>query len=386
MPRRKENKILRYTKIYWRGILRLRFPTVKRFLKRNIKGHPFVSGTVFFFWITRLIRIIVINFSFKSIIKITLLALFVWLVFVWLNNLLKDKNARWYFRKKFVFVLLIFYAPAGIVFLWAGSKFKRITKTVLTVVFSLIFTVYYAYISKNLEGGFDKTTMSLISEMINKTRDKVFLKNINLDLVPVFKNKFSYGNKNPKKMTVEEIAGRFAPCVASITTKDRKDNPLGKASGFVISSDGLIVTNFHVVEKAFSAEVILNNIIFDEVYLVRVIPKFDIAILKINAFGLRELSFGDSDFLNTGEPVVAIGNPLGLDRSVSNGIISGIRNESNIKVIQMTAPVSAGSSGGPIFNERGEVIGITTLATIFGAQNLNFAIPINYLKSIYPSD
>jgi S1-C subfamily serine protease len=141
-----------------------------------------------------------------------------------------------------------------------------------------------------------------------------------------------------------------------------------------------VVTNFHVVEGCHSAEIVVNNFIFDEVALVKTIPKFDIAILKIDGFGLPEISFGDSDLVRPGEVIVSIGNPLGLDRSVSEGVVSAIREENNIKIIQMTAPVSLGSSGGPIFNEYGQVVGITTLATTFGAQNLNFAIPINYLK------
>jgi S1-C subfamily serine protease len=111
-------------------------------------------------------------------------------------------------------------------------------------------------------------------------------------------------------------------------------------------------------------------------------PSLDIAILKIEAIGLPRIVMGDSDYVQEGEQVVAIGNPLGLERTISNGIISGVHSSNNIELIQMTTPVSRGSSGGPIINVYGQVIGITTLATEWGAQNLNFAIPINYIKAI----
>jgi S1-C subfamily serine protease len=102
----------------------------------------------------------------------------------------------------------------------------------------------------------------------------------------------------------------------------------------------------------------------------------DVAIIKAHGVDFRTLTLGDSDRLQVGEEVVAIGNPLSLESTVSNGIVSAIRTVDEGKFVQITAPISPGSSGGPLFNMSGEVVGITT-SHLVGGQNLNFAIPIN---------
>jgi S1-C subfamily serine protease len=153
-------------------------------------------------------------------------------------------------------------------------------------------------------------------------------------------------------------------------------------SGFIISQDGIILTNFHVLQGAYSAEVEFNNVVYDKCMFIKGDSRLDIALIKIDAKGLPALPIGDSDDIKWGEKIVVIGNPWGLERSVSDGVISGVRVKEDIQLIQMSAPVSFGSSGGPIINSYGEVIGITTLASFFTAQNLNFAIPINHLKQL----
>jgi S1-C subfamily serine protease len=184
------------------------------------------------------------------------------------------------------------------------------------------------------------------------------------------------------KLAVSDVAKRCSQAVVSIKTKDRVGNEIGMGSGFVISQNGLIVTNFHVMASAYQAEIKIGEEVFKDASLVKAIKNFDIAILKIDAKNLLSLPIGDSDSLVTGQFVIALGNPGGFERTVSSGIISALRSKGEIKLIQMTAPVSPGSSGGPVINEYGEVVGITTLASIFMAQNLNFAIPINYLNKI----
>jgi len=106
-----------------------------------------------------------------------------------------------------------------------------------------------------------------------------------------------------------------------------------------------------------------------------------VAIIKAHGNDFRPLTLGDSDRLQVGEEVVAIGNPLSLESTVSNGIVSAIRTveDEGGKFLQVTAPISPGSSGGPLFNMAGEVVGITT-SHLVGGQNLNFAIPINDVK------
>ena len=96
---------------------------------------------------------------------------------------------------------------------------------------------------------------------------------------------------------------------------------------------------------------------------------------------MSSLPLGDSDAVEIGEPVYAAGNPSGLEGTFSDGIISSIRGDGAYKIPQITAPISPGSSGGPVLNEKGEVIGVSVL-TIRNGQNFNFAIPINYLKSL----
>jgi len=109
----------------------------------------------------------------------------------------------------------------------------------------------------------------------------------------------------------------------------------------------------------------------------------DIAILSLNInIDLNPTVLGNSNNIKEGEDIIAIGNPYGWEKTISEGIISGIRDLEVIKLLQITAPVSQGSSGGALFNRNGEVIGITTLASYWGAQNINFAIPINYLHSL----
>ncbi|MDE0687532.1 MAG: S1C family serine protease [Candidatus Poribacteria bacterium] len=110
--------------------------------------------------------------------------------------------------------------------------------------------------------------------------------------------------------------------------------------------------------------------------------KRDLIILKVTAFGTQTISLGNSDYAQVGETVYAVGNPRGLEGTFSEGIISSIRPIGSDKLIQITAPLSPGSSGGPILNRSGEVIGVSVL-TIRDGQNLNFAIPSNYIKKLF---
>jgi len=112
-------------------------------------------------------------------------------------------------------------------------------------------------------------------------------------------------------------------------------------------------------------------------------PQRDLVVLKITAARWQALPLGDSDTIQVGESVYAVGNPQGLEGTFSQGIISSIRDLGSDKLLQITAPISPGSSGGPVLNGKGEVIGVS-VATFKGGQNLNFAIPSNYLKALLP--
>ncbi len=382
MRRSKKNKIIKYFKVRFYRLKKLGPVIIFRWFIINIRSHPFISGFLLFFWSIALIKhIFVYDIKFRGFYTATIIYFITWLFLVWLFNLLKDRNTKWYYRKIVVLTLLTLYAPVGILFLWVGSKFKRITKIILTVVFSLFFAAHTIYFNIEAKSLLNKSTLQAISEMVGKSKEKIFLSTAPIGLL----GEVSIGTitkVKPRELSTTQISKKCIDSVVSITTKDRLGKDIGLGSGFIISQDGIIVTNFHVMEGAYKATVKTTEQSFDNVKLIVGKPSLDIAILKIEAIGLPPIVMGDSNYVQEGEQVVAIGNPLGLERTISNGIISGVHSSNNIELIQMTTPVSRGSSGGPIINVYGQVIGITTLATEWGAQNLNFAIPINYIKAI----
>lgn len=163
----------------------------------------------------------------------------------------------------------------------------------------------------------------------------------------------------------------------------------GTGSGFIFRQDGLILTNAHVVDGADRVTVTLTS---GRRYPGRVIGedrRMDVAVVEIQANNLPVVNMGNSDRLKPGEWAIAIGNPLGLDNTVTVGIISGTGRSSrdigargrNVNFIQTDAAINPGNSGGPLLNQRGQVIGINT-AIIQGAQGLGFAIPINQAQQI----
>jgi hypothetical protein len=175
--------------------------------------------------------------------------------------------------------------------------------------------------------------------------------------------------------TPADIAEAALPSIVAVVTEDA----LG--SGFVVHEDGLIATNLHVVAGYAKALVVLHDRReFPVIEIYNADPRRDIAILRIAASGLRPLSLGDSDKVRPGEPVVAIGHPLGLTDTVSSGLVGAVRKvEDDVSVLQISAPIAPGSSGGPLFDDRGRVIGVAT-AILLGGQNLNLGVPINDVK------
>ncbi|NJO42704.1 MAG: trypsin-like serine protease [Cyanobacteria bacterium CRU_2_1] len=163
----------------------------------------------------------------------------------------------------------------------------------------------------------------------------------------------------------------------------------GTGSGFIIDENGLILTNAHVVEGADRVTVALKDGRTFEGQVMGADPLTDVAVVKIEATQLPTVTLGDSEQLQPGEWAIAIGNPLGLDNTVTAGIVSATgRSSAEIGVgdrrvgfIQTDAAINPGNSGGPLLNERGEVIGINT-AIIDGAQGLGFAVPINTAQKI----
>lgn len=163
----------------------------------------------------------------------------------------------------------------------------------------------------------------------------------------------------------------------------------GTGSGFIISSDGRLITNAHVVQGADVVQVTLKDGRTFEGEVVGVDPVTDIAAVKIDATDLPTITFGDSEALLPGQWAIAIGNPMGLDNTVTAGIISATGRSSaqigisdkRVRFIQTDAAINPGNSGGPLLNDRGEVIGINT-AIRADAQGLGFAIPIETARHI----
>ena len=163
----------------------------------------------------------------------------------------------------------------------------------------------------------------------------------------------------------------------------------GLGSGFVVSSDGLILTNAHVVEGSDKVTVTLKDGKTYEGEVMGTDSLTDVAVIKIEADNLPAVTFADSDNLQPGEWAIAIGNPLGLDNTVTTGIVSATGRSSaqvgvadkRVSFVQTDAAINPGNSGGPLLNAKGEVIGINT-AIIQNAQGLGFAIPVNAARDI----
>ncbi len=196
------------------------------------------------------------------------------------------------------------------------------------------------------------------------------------------KKKPDVGARGRKKHSPAELFRTCSPSVVSIEVV--KSYSKGGGTGFIIDADGTVATNSHVIHKATSVQVKLKDGTWiKEVDLLLEDKKADLALIQLKTDKtLTPVSMGDSDKVTVGEQVISIGNPLGLDYTLTDGLVSARRKLNGRKWIQMSAPVSPGNSGGPLFNMYGEVIGVTTqvMSWYRGAQNLNLAVPINELK------
>ncbi len=185
------------------------------------------------------------------------------------------------------------------------------------------------------------------------------------------------------EMSVADINTKVAPSVVGITGQSSQGEYVG--TGIIMTEDGYIMTNAHVVNGMGNLTVTLNDGSEESAELIGLDTQTDLAIIKINKSGLTAAEFGDSDTLKVGQEVVAIGNPLGLDfaGSVTTGIISGLDREVDMgdavmNYIQTNAAINSGNSGGPLVNSEGQVIGVNSakISTTV-AEGMGFAIPIN---------
>jgi serine protease Do len=244
----------------------------------------------------------------------------------------------------------------------------------------LIFVVMSLVISTFLVRGTQASELASLAELVKRLKPSV----VNVSTTSVvkgggtpFESPFGGGEQDP----FEEFFKRFFGDVPQREFRQR-----GLGSGFILSEDGYIVTNNHVVEKANDIEVVLED---GERYKAKVIgkdPKTDVALLKIEPkHKLPAALLGNSDKLEIGDWVIAVGNPFGLGHTVTAGIVSAEGRSLGLgpydDFIQTDAAINPGNSGGPLFNLQGQVVGVNT-AIVAGGQGIGFAIPINLAKSI----
>ena len=181
-----------------------------------------------------------------------------------------------------------------------------------------------------------------------------------------------------REKTYEELA-KLSSSVVMIKIFDDNLAPCGNGSGVVIDAQGTIVTNFHVIKDGSIFGVIFENNENESIFatLIKVNQDSDLALLKID-YKTEPIPIKGSDTLNRGQQIVAIGSPLGLMNTISDGIVAGFRTLGDEKFIQITAPISPGSSGGALLDRFGCLVGITTAGYLEG-QNLNLAVPSSKL-------
>ncbi len=188
--------------------------------------------------------------------------------------------------------------------------------------------------------------------------------------------------KPPLDKSVEQLAESVRKSVVVIRVTGRDGRRLGLGTGFVVRPDGLIATNLHVIGEARPISVQLADGRRHEVVAVEASDRgLDLALIRIKADGLTALELGDSDRLKQGQPVVAVGNPQGLEYSVVAGVVSGKREIEGRSMIQLAIPVEPGNSGGPLVDRQGRVQGILTMKSLV-TSNLGFAVGINHLKPL----
>lgn len=196
-----------------------------------------------------------------------------------------------------------------------------------------------------------------------------------------------YSKAKLPEITTKEAVETFGEGVVLVK------NPSSLGSGFIVREDGHVVTNAHVVQGETEISVTvyervegqIEKKVYEKVRIVAVNPQVDLALLKIDAEELGDdvltkVFLGDIEDVTQGQGVFAVGAPEGLERTVSEGIVSTTNRENEgLVYIQTTAQVNPGNSGGPLFNRRGEVIGVVAWKLLF-SEGLNFAIPINYVE------
>lgn len=276
---------------------------------------------------------------------------------------------------------------------------------------TLYFLLFFAFYIQRMEAGhyfedFDDTPEYSIDGVMpddfrdyldnyytatTGTRAEIYLPEVkdrgNLEL--------SIANGEGEVLTLQELYEKCTPSIVSIKAEQKSGTAYSWGTGIIASADGYIITNTHVIDGCVNAEIGLADGSTYEAKLVCADSVSDIAVLKIDAEGLTPAVFAASDTVNVGDTAVAIGNPLGerYRLTMTDGIISAKDrsvnyNGADMNLIQTNAAINEGNSGGPLFNDRGQVVGITNMKIISaasGVEGIGFAIPTDTIRDIIAS-
>lgn len=258
---------------------------------------------------------------------------------------------------------------------------------VLSVVAALYFVVSTVLIIMLLNPSSSGSAIQQATGMFQETEDTSIEEHIHIS-----DSQKSAGAKTTDgALTVKQISEKVRPSVVGVTGENSSAFASASVgSGIIMSSNGYIITNNHVIEGMTRIQVVLDDGTTYDAHLIGADSRSDLAVIKIDATDLPAAEFGDSEKLEQGDPAIAIGNPAGLQlqNTVTYGIISAINRDIIVEdramtLIQTDASINPGNSGGPLVNEFGQVIGINTIKVgISYYEGLGFAIPMNTAKPI----
>lgn len=191
-----------------------------------------------------------------------------------------------------------------------------------------------------------------------------------------------------EKLSYSQVYEKNELSIVTVHAMDQEG--VGQGTGIILTRDGYIITNAHVIEGAMQAVVVLSNDVSYEAKLVGISPEEDLAVLKVEAQDLVPAEFGDSFALKVGEEVSALGNPLGYRMTLTHGIISAVDRKLEVSgntmyLLQTSAAINFGNSGGALFNDRGQVVGVTAVKIVSddgSTEALGFAIPTERVKYV----
>jgi serine protease Do len=264
--------------------------------------------------------------------------------------------------------------------------------TIIGLVVSLIVAANFILVSKSYAGGSAVSMESI--DILSKTNRAMaeVVSAVKPSVVNIASSKTIKGGGTLSPFSNNPFFKRFFGEDQGSSEKPKSYRQSALGSGVIVHKDGFILTNNHVIKGADEIRVILSDKREFQGKVIGTDPKTDLAVIKINSNNLPVIGLGDSDKLRSGETVLAIGNPFGLNQTVTTGIVSAT-GRANVGIadyedfIQTDAPINPGNSGGALVNIKGELIGINTaiFSTTGGYQGIGFAIPSNMAKTVMDS-